>query len=249
MIDMSSVYIHEDYTDTLNKFESSNCDWSIFQNLHKNVSNNKCPICEVQLTNKQSSPYSATIDHFRPKAMAMYPALKCEPKNYILMCSLCNEKYKKSKFPLFDESKRVTSAKNMDDVKDEAPLLFNPAEENPLKFFELVFIQTERGSILELKRNSKTIPKDKSSYEYLRCQEMIHLFGLGYCHKNIHPNEIVKECRIDVLSKHYTMFIDLAKATKNKKTLALFFENNNRINELKKYGFFQFIMKKQFVIK
>ncbi|MEA1953717.1 MAG: hypothetical protein U9O24_04950 [Campylobacterota bacterium] len=248
MIDMRSVFTHTNYSSTVDKFKLSDCNWSIFQDVHKDVSNNKCPICEVELSTQPSSQYLATIDHFRPKATDMYPDLRCEPKNYILMCKLCNEKYKKSKFPLYDETKRVCSAKCINDVKDEKPLLFNLIEEDPLYFFELVFKQTAIGGILELKRNSKTIAKDKTDYNYMRCQEMIDLFGLGNCHKDIHPNKEIKECRIDILTKHYIIFIDLAKARGNKKSLALFLKDENRINELKKYGFFQFIMKNQFVI-
>ncbi len=250
MIDMREIFAHIDYSSTVDKFKQSDCNWSIFQNLHKDISNNKCPICEVELSTQPSSLYLATIDHFRPKAKDMYLHLKCEPRNYILMCKLCNEKYKKSKFPLFDESKRVCDAKCMDDVKDEKPLLFNPIEENPLYFFELAFRQTDRGGILELKRNSKTIPKDKTSYEYKRCKEMIELFGLGYCHKDIHPSHEIKECRIDILSKHYSTFLELAIAinNKDKKAYTLILKNKNRKKELEEYGFYKFIIKKQFSI-
>jgi len=251
MINMREVFAHKDYTSTIEKFKLSNCSWSIFQELHKDISNNKCPICEVELDTKKNSLHSSTIDHFRPKAKDMYPGLKCEPRNYILMCNLCNERYKKSKFPLLDESKRAINAKKMDDVIDEEPLLFNPTEEDPLHFFELAFRRTHQGGILELKRNSKTIPKDKNSYEYKRCKEMIELFGLGYCHKDIHPTKEVKKCRVDILTKHYSLFIDIVKAINdnNKKSLAIIYKNKTHIDELKKYGFYKFIINKQFTIK
>lgn len=246
MIDMRGIFSHTDYNDTINKFKSSDCDWSIFKELHKKMSNNKCPICEVELDKKDKS-YSSTIDHFRPKAVDRYPYLKCEPKNYILMCSLCNTRYKESKFPLVDESKRATEAKTIAETKDERPLLFNPAEEEPLYFFELVFRQTEVGNILELKRN-KTISKD--SYAYQRCEAMIKLFGLGYIHKDIHPDEDAKKLRLDVLLLHYETFIELAKAIndKDEKSFALILRDKNRKELLEKYGFFQFLMKKQFSV-
>jgi len=245
MIDMRGVFIHLDYPNTISKFNSSSCDWSLFQKLHKNVSNNKCPICEVELSNKVNAFDSATIDHFRPKASSKYSGLKCEPRNYILMCGLCNENYKKSDFPLLDESKRAYHATSMGQVQNEDPLLFNPTEEDPLDFFELAFRITEQGGILELKRKPSII---KNSYKYKRCEAMIQLFGLGYCHKNIHPSTEVKNCRIDILTKHYKTFIELAKSLSDKKTLALFFKDKNRIDELKKYGFFKFIMNSQFII-
>ena len=247
MIDMRGIFSHPNYGDTLNEFKSSACKWSIFQNLHKRVSNKKCPICEVELVEIQHHDYSATIDHFRPKAADMYPHLKCEPKNYILMCSLCNNRYKKAKFPLVDESKRATGARTIEDTEEEEPLLFNPAEEDPLYFFELAFVRTEVGNILELKKN-KTI--SEYSYDYLRCEEMIKLFGLGYVNEAIHPNEKTKSLRLDVLTAHYETFIQLAKAVadEDKKSLALILRDENRKEMLKKYGFFQFLIKKQFSI-
>ena len=254
MIDMSGIFSHNDYNDTVVKFNefktpncSSDCDWSIFQDLHKSVSNNKCPICEVELVESPNHPYSATIDHFRPKAPDMYPGLKCEPKNYILMCSLCNNRYKAAKFPLLDETKRATKAQTITEARFEQPLLFNPAEEKPLDFFELAFRITEVGNILELKRKP-TIPK--GSYRYQRSAEMIKLFGLGYVHKDIHPDEGSKSTRLDVLRLHYVVFIELAQAIKdnNKKALALILQDKNRKEMLKKYGFFQFLMEKQFSI-
>ena len=247
MIDMRGLFLHTDYEDTVNKFKNSDCDWSIFQELHKNISNNKCPICEVELVDTPNHGYSSTIDHFRPKAVDMYPHLKCEPKNYILMCSLCNNRYKQAKFPLVDENKRATVAKTIEETHEEQPLLFNPAEKEPLYFFELAFRQTEAGNILELKRN-KTIPKD--SYEYQRCEAMIKLFGLGYVHKDIHPDEEAKKLRLDVLIAHYETFIHLAEAImdNDEKSFVLILRDKNRKEMLEKYGFFQFLMKKQFSI-
>ncbi len=247
MIDMRGIFSHTNYNVTVNAFRGSTCKWSIFQELHKSVSNNKCPICEVELVKTQNHHYSATIDHFRPKAVDMYPHLKCEPKNYILMCTLCNNRYKGAKFPLVDESKRATGAKTIEETREEQPLLFNPAEEEPLYFFELVFRQTEAGNILEL-HIKKTITE--SSYDYLRCEEMIKLFGLGYVHENIHPDEKIKKLRLDVLTAHYEIFIQLATAINdnNKKSFALILKDKNRKEVLEKYGFFQFLITKQFSI-
>jgi len=244
MIDMCEYFTHRAYPCVVEKFEDSfdktrlNCDeyWFAFTDLQKKISYNKCPICEVELTDIPNKTNTATLDHFRPKSKEMYPQLKCDPQNYILMCSLCNSTYKKDEFP----------------VLGDKPLLFNPTEEDPLDFFELAFRQTEQGGVLELKRKVNIL---KSSYQYKRCETMIKLFGLGYCYKDIHPNDkptqYTKECRIDILTKHYSVFIELAKAIndKNKKAMALIFKNKNRSDLLRKYGFFNFIMKKQFSIK
>ncbi|HIP12581.1 MAG TPA: hypothetical protein EYG73_07675 [Arcobacter sp.] len=237
MIDMRGYFTHRAYPCVVDKFKKSfdesqlNCDdyWFSFTDLQRKISNNKCPICEVELSGYPNKTNTATLDHFKPKAQNMYPQLKCEPKNYILMCSLCNSTYKEDKFPLLDER----------------PLLFNPTEEDPLDFFELAFRYSGQGGILELKRESNI---SKGSYTYKRCEAMIKMFGLGYCDKDIHPNDEVKKCRIDILTKHYGMFIELAKARSSKKSLAHFFKDKNRVNELKKYGFFRFIMKEQFSI-
>jgi len=250
MIDMREIFSHPDYADTVEEFEEytqcaeSKCQWSLFKDVHKKVANNKCPICETELDTENSDSF-ATIDHFRPQAEDMYPYLECEPKNYILMCSLCNTRYKKAKFPLAEGSIRATKAKTVEETKDEQPLLFNPTEENPLNFFELAFRQTEIGNILELKRKS-TI--SKGSYNYQRCEAMITLFGLGYIHKNIHPDEETKQLRVDILTTHYETFIELAQAIKNKdkKSAALILLDENRKEMLEKHGFFQFLLKNQF---
>ena len=268
---MRSYFTHKAYPCVVDKFNASfnedklNCDdyWYAFTDLQRKISKNKCPICEIELTDIPNKTNTATLDHFRPKAQEMYPFLRCVPENYILMCSLCNTTYKGDLFPLIDESKRATGSKNIDDTKEEEALLFNPTEKDPLYFFELSFIQTQQGGILELKRNSKTISKDKNDYEYKQCTEMIEMFGLGYCHKDTRTDTrkeynsktkkmeilLVKKCRVDILTDHYNTFIELAKARSDKKSLALFLKNKNRKNELKKYGFFRFIMKNQFSIK
>ena len=252
MIDMRGIFSHPDYAETVERFEeyklceASTCQWGVFKKLHKEIANNKCPFCETALdTSTRRS--SGTIDHFRPKANDKYPLLKCEPKNYILMCNLCNTRYKESKFPLVDESKRAVTATTIEETYDEQPLLFNPAEENPLDFFELAFRQTEIGNILEL-QIKESIPED--SYDYQRSEAMITLFGLGFIHRVTHPDEETKQLRVDILTTHYETFIELAHAIHdgNKKAFALIMIDENRSEGLRKYGFFQFLLKNQFVI-
>ena len=241
MIDMRRYFTHKAYPCMVDKFNVSfdktklDCDdyWFTFTDLQRKISNNRCPICEVALSEYPNKTNTATLDHFRPKADNLYPHLRCEPKNYILMCSLCNSTYKKDTFPL---------------NHNQQPLLFNPTEENPLDFFELAFREkTPIGGLLELKRKSDI---SKDSHQYKICETMIKMFGLGYCEKYTHPSNEVKQCRVEILTQHYNTFIELARATsKSKRDLALFFRDKNRITELKKYGFFNFIMKNQFTIK
>lgn len=253
MIDMQGVFTHIDYAETVERFEAyklcevSECDWRVFKKLHKEVANNKCPFCEIELDMKGVIGSSGTIDHFRPQSSKMYPLLKCEPKNYILMCNLCNTRYKESKFPLVDESKRAVTATTIEETYDEQPLLFNPAEENPLDFFGLEFRQTEIGNILEL-QIKESIPED--SYDYQRSEAMITLFGLGFIHRVTHPDEETKKLRVDILTTHYETFIELAHAIHdgNKKAFALIMRDENRSEGLRKYGFFQFLLNKQFHI-
>jgi hypothetical protein len=95
---------------------------------------------------------------------------------------------------------------------------------------------------------NKIFPTD--SYDYQRCEAMIKLFGLGYVDTHPHPNEKTKNLRIDVLTAHYEIFIELAKAIneQDKKSFALILSNKNRKEMLEKYGFFQFLINKQFSI-
>ncbi len=268
MIDMRRFFTHRAYPCVVKKFEEKfdrdklNCKdyWFAFTDLQKKISNNRCPICEVKLTNTPNKTNTHTLDHFRPKAKDMYLYLKCEPKNYMLMCSLCNNTYKEDKFPLIDETKRVVNAKKIEDTREEQPLLFNPTEENPLDFFTLVFIKTTDGGVLELEPKSNL-----SEIQHQRSIAMIKMFSLSYCneksctHKRkerliprgkMEPINVTKVSN-KILRKNYDDFIKLAQAIQNKdkKAYALIVSNKNRKKKLEKYGFFNFIMKKQFSIK
>lgn len=78
MIDMRGYFTHKDYQNTVSdfntKFNNNRCDayWSIFTNIQKEISNNKCPICEVELTDIPNKTNTATLDHFRLKDANMY---------------------------------------------------------------------------------------------------------------------------------------------------------------------------------
>lgn len=257
MIDMRCILTHRAYPCVVEKFEASfdkeklNCKeyWFAFKDLQSKISYNKCPICEVTFNQYPNKTNTATLDHFRPKDIDMYPDLKCEPKNYLLMCSLCNNIYKDNKFPLIDDRQRF---------KNEEPLLFNPIDKNPLDFFKLAFLETPIGGVMQLEPKNS----DKDSYEHKISERTIKMFSLRYCNEDScqykrtewnqekKENESINVTQVSnhILREHYRNFIELSKARSNKKSLALFFKDENRKKELEKYGFFRFIMKEQFSI-
>ena len=145
MIDMSSLYEHDDYQDSLDKFNISSCKWSSFITVHLKVSSNRCPICEylfdenseIRRDNKNGDNLLIpTIDHYRPKKAGLYPFLKCDHTNYLLMCFECNSSYKKSKFPLYNSKTRAT---NKNELVNEKPLIVNPITDDVYELFILVF--------------------------------------------------------------------------------------------------------------
>ena len=95
----------------------------------------KCCYCERKRDEKRESD----VEHFRPKAEVHevhkhdgYWWLAYEWENLPIACKTCNQGYKKSQFPLEDESKRAYTKK--DNVHNERPLLINPLEEDPSQF-------------------------------------------------------------------------------------------------------------------
>jgi len=247
---MSSLYEHNDYQTTLETFEEQvnhgDCtfiNWKPFKSIHKDITKNKCPICEClldgslrRMTNRGSQEVKATLDHYRPQEY--YPFLKCDDKNYILMCSECNAEYKKSKFPLFPLNSLRWSEEQF---VEENPLIVNPILDNPLEIFDLVFRLSSRGKkVLEL------IPKESTGYLYAKALETIQVFGLGDCEENKHENSNIHNCRIELLEKHYDRFYALAKARKVGKDE--FLEVLKEHPENYHYGFTKFIAKEQFEI-
>lgn len=244
---MSALYEHGDYQTTLNSFNLSNCKWSHFEEIHKDVSNNRCPICEYSFSeNKVRLAKSGnetmlfpTIDHYRPQKY--YSFLKCEHKNYLLMCSECNNIYKGSKFPLYNSPEHAT---DISKIADENPLLVNPIHDNLLELFMLVFRQSDSGKrILELR------PKETTGYLYEKAQETIKLFGLGNCEFNRHSNDNVYNCRIQILETHFGVFYEFVKALSegSREKASLELRANKELFE--SYGFFEFIKKQQFIIQ
>ncbi len=208
MINMSSLHKHPDYSNALDKFKRSQKEkkWSLFKDVQLVVSKNKCPVCECPLdgtlerkSNNGTTLLAPTIDHFRPQDL--YPKLKHDHENYILMCSDCNNAYKGCKFPLHSSTQnRNTTAEKTSNITDEKPLVVNPIYDNLFDLFKLVFRQTISGKkVLEL------IPKEQSGYLYEKAKETIKIFSLGNCEEpsHAHKSPNVQSCRVMLLADHF----------------------------------------------
>jgi len=276
MIDMSALYAHQDYSNTLNNFQNrvtanNDCnyeDWKLFIDVQMSVSKNRCPICESPLddslernSNTGKTTIKPTIDHYRPQIL--YPNLKCTHQNYLLMCSDCNNVYKGNDFPLYPTNAQHTqSASSYTDVLHERPLLVNPINDKPLNMFRLVFRRLGQNvDILELE------PLVDDDYINKKAKTTIEVFGLGSCRPNQSSN--VENCRINLLSNHYNKFFNLALAINNMNEADFFnamveFKNGDLNKALKynsfddvlealknvpnDYGFLSFLFNKQFKI-
>lgn len=257
MIDMSNLYSHPDYADTLREFNRKR-KWSVFKTVHEEVSNSKCPICECSLNTglirKRSNgnkSVDSTIDHYRPKKPGMYPNLKYDHKNYILMCSECNNEYKKAEFPLYpDSSYRNTTAQDTDSITDEQPLVVNPILDKPNDLFKLVFRLSPSGvKILELK------PKSNDSYLEKKARETIKLFSLGNWESpdNLHDNDEIQNLRFKVLRDHFVKFYPIVKILNGRKLNELSHKEQNKIRlevrekKLDEFGFLKSILSQNYV--
>jgi uncharacterized protein (TIGR02646 family) len=94
----------------------------------------KCCFCESK------TGMDGDVEHYRPKAGFSqgkgqriegpgYYWLAYEWSNLLLCCSICNQRFKRSLFPLADPSKRARSHSH--DATLEEPLFINPAEQDP----------------------------------------------------------------------------------------------------------------------
>jgi hypothetical protein len=110
----------------------------------------KCCFCETKIT----AWSHGDVEHYRPKkgvtedpSHGGYWWLAYEPTNLLLSCQVCNQIYKRNKFPLEDETKR---AKTPDDVwAAEEPLLLDPYVDEPEEHIgwraAVPYGKTERG--------------------------------------------------------------------------------------------------------
>lgn len=99
----------------------------------------KCIYCESLLRGDYGH-----VEHFRPKGgYSCYPDSRVRRPGYywlaynwsnlLLSCSVCNTSFKRSHFPLADESKRRIATR---DISAEEPLLINPSAEDPARLLK-----------------------------------------------------------------------------------------------------------------
>ena len=248
MRDMRGLRESNVYKSTLEHFKSTNpCQHNVFKNIHIERTENRCPICEclvdgsLSRQNKKNkiTAINATIDHFRPTEY--YPDFKCEDKNYLLLCSDCNNVLKKSLFPLYGTQTRAIT---ISDTSIEKPLLVNPIDDDIEELFTLLFIFRPDGSrILEVAIHPNL---EEKSYLYEKAKKSIEIFKLGECYTT-DSTDNVQICRIGILRKHFEDLYQIALAFKNNSSeLRLLLQEYKKTDN--KHGFMKFIKNKNFKI-
>lgn len=255
---MQNIHNHLDFEKVNREFKETredefiDCAWTKFIPIQKDVSQDRCPICEQKLDEVEEKKNgekrkvrhtSSSIDHFRPRDK--YTFLECEESNYILMCKGCNDEYKKSEFPL--DSDFV--ATNVDELSQEKPLLINIREEDPIEYFEIVF--TEKYLPLPILEFSIKKELSEDSYKFRKAKKTIEFFGLGKCHElepKKHQKGLCKafDNRVFTLALHYDALFELAKAIDEERDFEALLNDNPKLME---YGFFRFLIEGQFRIE
>ena len=256
MINMINLHSDPDYQIALTAFlqrgitdcdHTTNSGWNIFKDSHLKIAKNKCPICEcpfdnsiTRISNNGITTLTPTMDHYRPKNTNFYPLLKCDHKNYLIMCSDCNNVFKNSEFPLHSSTPNRETTLTDTSLFTEKPLITNPIYDDVLDLFILNFKQSITGrKILEL---TPKYEKADNDYLYEKAIETIKLFKLADCiNINLANTET---CRIDLLSRHFNTFYDFIVELENKdikKAMEIY--KNNKLNE---FGFTAFIINKQY---
>ncbi len=144
----------------------------------------KCCFCEREIGGE------GDVEHFRPKASFCqgegqplerpgYYWLAYEWDNLLLACPICNQRFKRSLFPLFDPARRARN--HHGDVTQEKPVFIHPAEEDPVCFigFRQEVAYAKRGS----RRAKETIKAFGLNRENLTEERRDHLSRLVYLRK------------------------------------------------------------------
>lgn len=211
--------------------------WTELKADFKEKQNSRCAICEKEL----NDIYSQDIEHYRPKTI--YWWLAYNPENYYLACAECNRSYKKIEFPLLNQTQH-TNYLDRKNIKNEIPLLVNPLKDNPLDYFQIVFI-------IHHKTNKKiaTLKPKKGINDEMKqkAEKTIEIYNLDL---NSYSN-LTDESRFDLLHGFYNILIELAEArkTKNKDEFisVLSYKLHHR-EELKTLDLLKLILKNQFEI-
>lgn len=115
----------------------------------------KCAYCE-----RKRDIGEGDVEHYRPKAI--YYWLAYDWTNLLYSCKTCNVSYKRSHFPLIDESKRSIESQ---DCANETPALINPYYENPADFLQF--------------HNEYVVPRYCGGIQNIKAKETIHCLGLN----------------------------------------------------------------------
>lgn len=152
------------------------------------LQNKKCCFCESRITHISYGD----VEHFRPKAgfsqdeadqfhKPGYFWLAYDWSNLFLSCQICNQRYKRSFFPLKNTEKRCKIDRSYS-ISDEEPLFINPSEINPsdhLTFHREVpigktregqttikYLGLDREDLNEMRRDTlNSLISAKSNYE------------------------------------------------------------------------------------
>lgn len=150
----------------------------------------KCCFCERKIGAE------GDVEHFRPKASVCqgggfplerpgYYWLAYEWDNLLLACPICNQRFKKSTFPLADSAKRARN--HHGDLTQEKPLFINPAEEDPTR--DIAFRQEVAYAISGNRRAKETIRELGLNRENLSEERRDHLDRLIYLRKVLGQEE------------------------------------------------------------
>lgn len=155
------------------------------------LQNKKCCFCESRIAHISYGD----VEHFRPKAgfsqdeadqfhKPGYFWLAYDWSNLFLSCQLCNQRYKRSFFPLKDTTKRCKINRNYS-IAQEEPLFINPSVINPTdhitfhrevpqgKTLEgqttITFLKLDREELNEMRRDTlNSLISAKNNYELVK---------------------------------------------------------------------------------
>jgi len=164
--------------------------WKVTKKQLKKETHNKCGFCEV--------PFSVVaygdVEHYRPKSV--YWWLAYAYANYLPSCQICNQVFKKAKFPINGrktKAPRITAATTdafinrkagklapdllnnsaglpmsafIDAHHAERPLAINPYVDNPADYFAY--------EIDDIKREVRVIPADSSAKKFVEAAEKVY---------------------------------------------------------------------------
>lgn len=140
--------------------------WGISREVLHKHQNSKCCYCERIRELKRESD----LEHFRPKAKVEedsahfgYWWLAYDFNNYLFSCKICNEDYKKSKFPLVNPDSRAY--KETDDLALEHPYLINPYDENPEDFIGYYWEGYKSKYVKMISKTSDTLKRAERTAE------------------------------------------------------------------------------------